>query len=160
MLIAAMNPCPCGWLGHPAGKCRCTPDQVARYRGRLSGPLLDRIDLQVEVPALPHEDLLNASAGEASTRVRDRVIAAHRRQLARQGMSNARLTAKEVERHCRTDGEGEALLKQAIARLNLSARAFHRILRVARTIADLEGRETIAAGQIAEAVQYRRFDRN
>ncbi len=158
-LVAAMNPCPCGWLGHPAGKCRCTPEQVARYRARLSGPLLDRIDLSVEVPALAQEDLLHAPAGEASARVRERVVAARERQLARQGTPNARLPAGEVDRHCRIDGEGEALLKQAIARLNLSARAFHRVLRVARSVADLDGRETLAAAHIAEAVQYRRFDR-
>ena len=155
-LVAAMNPCPCGWLGHPSGKCRCTPEQVARYRGRLSGPLLDRIDLYVEVPALPEADLLQAASGEASEPVRARVTAARERQLARQGKPNAALAGREIDRHCAPDAAGEALLKQAIARLNLSARAFHRVLRVARSIADLAGAAHITAAQVAEAIQYRR----
>ncbi len=155
-LVAAMNPCPCGWLGHPSGKCRCTPDQVARYRSRLSGPLLDRIDLHVEVPALPDSDLLHAEAGEASEAVRARVTKARERQLARQGKPNADLAGREIDRLCAPDPAGEALLKQAITRLNLSARAFHRVLKVARSIADLAGTETVAAPHVAEAVQYRR----
>ena len=155
-LVAAMNPCPCGWLGHPSGKCRCTPEQVARYRGRLSGPLLDRIDLHVEVPALSEADLLQAASGEASEHVRARVTAARERQLARQGKPNASLAGREIDRHCAPDAAGEALLKQAIARLNLSARAFHRVLRVARSIADLAGAAHITAAHVAEAIQYRR----
>jgi len=155
-LVAAMNPCPCGYLGHPAGKCRCTPEQVARYRGRLSGPLLDRIDLHVEVPALPESDLLAARPSEASASVRNRVTAARDRQLARQGKANAELSGQEIDRHCPADAAGEALLKQAIARLGLSARAYHRVLKVARTIADLEGVAGITAHHVAEAVQYRR----
>jgi len=155
-LVAAMNPCPCGWLGHPSGKCRCTPEQVARYRSRLSGPLLDRIDLHVEVPALPEADLLQAASGEASEPVRARVTAARERQLTRQGKPNAALAGREIDRHCAPDAAGEALLKQAIARLNLSARAFHRVLRVARSIADLAGAAHITAAQVAEAIQYRR----
>ena len=161
-LVAAMNPCPCGYFGSAtstARSCRCTPDQIARYRNKLSGPLLDRIDLQVEVPALPAEDLQGLPTGEASHVVRQRVAAAHARQLARQGKANAHLTTKEVDRHCQTDTAGSALLKQAVARLNLSARAYHRVLKVARTIADLAAAETILATHIAEAVQYRRFSR-
>ena len=155
-LVGAMNPCPCGYLGHYGGKCRCTPDQVARYRGKLSGPLLDRIDIHIEVPAVPQEELLAQGGGEPSGAVRQRVNAARERQLARQGKSNAELETKEVERHCRTDPAGETLLKQAISRLGLSARAYHRVLKLARTIADLARVEAIAATHVAEAVGYRR----
>ncbi len=155
-LVAAMNPCPCGWLGHPSGKCRCTPEQVARYRGRLSGPLMDRIDLHVEVPALPEADLLKAQEGEPSAAVRARVVAARERQLARQGKPNAALAGREIDCYCAPDAAGEALLKQAIAHLNLSARAFHRVLRVARSIADLADAQHVAAPHVAEAIQYRR----
>jgi magnesium chelatase family protein len=155
-LVAAMNPCPCGYLGHFNGKCRCTPDQVARYRGKLSGPLLDRIDIHIEVPAVPQEELLAQAPGEPSAAVRSRVSAARERQLARQGKANAELGTKEVERHCRTDRAGETLLKQAISRLGLSARAYHRVLKLARTIADLAGAETVAATHVAEAIGFRR----
>ena len=156
-LVAAMNPCPCGFHGAPSGKCRCTPDQVARYRSRISGPLLDRIDLQIEVPALPAADLQHPADGESSALVRARVSAARSRQLARQGRPNARLTTRETDQHCQPDAAGAALLKQALARLSLSARAYHRVLRVARSIADLAGSAAIAPPHIAEAVQYRRF---
>ncbi|HLA39133.1 MAG TPA: YifB family Mg chelatase-like AAA ATPase [Candidatus Glassbacteria bacterium] len=156
-LVAAMNPCPCGYLGHANGKCRCTPDQVARYRGKISGPLLDRIDLQIEVPALPVGDLTGHAAGESSAAIQARVEAAYGRQLARQGKANALLSTPEIDRFCRPDAEGEGLLKQAIARLNLSARAYHRVLKVARTIADLAGSAGVGSGHIAEAIQYRRF---
>ena len=159
-LVAAMNPCPCGYQGDASGKCRCTPDQVARYRSRLSGPLLDRIALQIEVPALPAEALQRAADGEASASIRSRVSLARERQQARQGKPNARLTTREIDRFCQPDASGAALLKQALARFNLSARAYHRVLRVARSIADLAACEAIAAQHIAEAVQYRRFARD
>jgi len=158
-LVAAMNPCPCGYLGHYSGKCRCTPDQVARYRSRISGPLLDRIDLQIEVPALAQEDLTRQAAGESSATVRARVTAARERALARQDKSNTLLATREIDRHCAPDAQGETLLKQAIARLGLSARGYHRILKVARTIADLAGAEKVAGDHVAEAIQYRRLDR-
>jgi magnesium chelatase family protein len=159
-LLAAMNPCPCGFLGHPNGKCRCTPDQVARYRAKISGPLLDRIDLQIEVPALPEADLTTQSGGEASHAIRTRVEAARELQLNRQGKANYLLTTLEIDDLCVADEKGLSLLKQAISRLDLSARAYHRILKVARTIADLADQAEIGAGHIAEAVQYRRFDKN
>ena len=156
-LIAAMNPCPCGYLGHFSGKCRCTPDQVVRYRGKISGPLLDRIDIQIEVPAVPEEELTRQASGEPSAAIRSRVESAYRQQLARQGKPNAQLTTQEIDRICIPDAQGMELLKQAINRLSLSARAYHRILKVARSIADLTHAPQIVAAHIAEAVQYRRF---
>jgi magnesium chelatase family protein len=158
-LIAAMNPCPCGYLGHFSGRCRCTPDQVARYRGRISGPLLDRIDIQIEVPTLREEELTSASRGENSPAVRARVEAAQALQVERQGKVNAQLAPREIEEVCPAGDDAVRLLKQAIARLNLSARAYHRVLKLARTIADLARAEAIGAGHMAEAIQYRRFDR-
>jgi magnesium chelatase family protein len=154
--LAAMNPCPCGYLGHHNGKCRCTPDQVARYRGKISGPLLDRIDIQIEVPALPENELMARASAEPSATVRERVTHARARQSERQGKPNAALTPKEIEQHCRLDSAGEALVRQAIARLNLSARAYHRILKLALTLADLSGADRIEALHLAEAIQYRR----
>ncbi|MDR3087661.1 MAG: YifB family Mg chelatase-like AAA ATPase [Azoarcus sp.] len=159
-LIAAMNPCPCGYYGDPRGKCRCTPDQVARYRGKLSGPLLDRIDLQIEVPALPPEALQSLPTGEPSAVVRARVTAAFKRQAERQGKPNARLETREIDLYCQPDEEGAALLRNATTRLNLSARAYHRVLRVARSIADLAGSRAILPTHIAEAIQYRRFTKD
>ncbi len=158
-LIAAMNPCPCGYLGHPSGKCHCTPDQVTRYRGRISGPLLDRIDIQIEVPSVPEAELTRQSAGESTEAIRRRVESAHGVQLERQGKSNGRLGVKDIDRICVPDAAGEALLRQAMGRLNLSARAYHRVLKVARTIADLASSDSIASAHVAEAVQYRRLDR-
>ena len=155
-LVAAMNPCPCGFHGDPSGRCKCTPDQVLRYRGKLSGPLLDRIDLGVDVPAVPAETLQQAPDGYSSATVRQRVAAALERQHRRQGKANARLSPPEIEQYCQPDEAGAALLKQAVQRLGLSARAFHRVQKVARTIADLAGATTIGAAHIGEAVQYRR----
>lgn len=155
-LIAAMNPCPCGYLGHPTQACRDTPDQVARYRARISGPLLDRIDIQISVPALTQDELMTASAGESSTAIRERVEAARARQMARQGKPNAALGTKEIEQQCLLDNAGEALLKQAITRLNLSARAYHRVLKLARSVADLAASDAITSMHLAEAIQYRR----
>ncbi len=155
-LVAAMNPCPCGWLGHPAGKCRCTPDQVARYRGKLSGPLLDRIDLMLDVPAVAEADLSARGDGESSATVRERVTVARAVQIERQGKPNARLSPDEVDRHARPDEAGAQLLKQAMVRLSLTARAYHRILKVARSIADLAGATQINSAHVAEAIHYRR----
>ncbi len=157
-LVTAMNPCPCGYLGHPSGKCRCTPDAVARYRGRLSGPLADRIDLKIEVPALALEEFKLSDAGESSACVRARVEAVRRVQRSRQGCANALLGVRETEQHCTPDAEGDALLRMAITRLSLSVRAYHRILRVARTIADLDFSESVSGTHVAEAIQYRRLD--
>ncbi|CAN0456225.1 unnamed protein product [Phaeothamnion confervicola] len=158
-LLAAMNPCPCGFLGHYSGKCHCTPDQVSRYRNRISGPLLDRIDLHIEVPAVPERDLNSRHAGESSAAIRDRVGAARARQLARQGKPNAHLSVKEIADHCTPDTNADQLARKAISALGLSARAYHRILKVARSIADLAGAAGISTAHVAEAVQYRRFER-
>ncbi|MFN7086644.1 MAG: YifB family Mg chelatase-like AAA ATPase [Burkholderiales bacterium] len=158
-LVAAMNPCPCGFLGHHSGRCHCTPDQVLRYRRKISGPLLDRIDIQIEVAALPQEDLVRGAPGESSAAIRERVVPAYARQLERQGKPNARLAPREIDKYCLPDDDGAMLLKQAIGRLGLSARGYHRVLKVARTIADLGGVDGVAATHVAEAIQYRRFDR-
>jgi magnesium chelatase family protein len=160
-LVAAMNPCPCGYLGDPAGRCRCTPEQVRRYRGRLSGPLLDRIDLHVELPPVAHELLLaNEHAGaEPSAAVRERVAAAQQRQLARAGCLNARLDAAGLRRHARLTEPQQQFLARAIGTLGLSARATHRVLRIARTCADLAGSDALDMPHLAEALQYRLLDR-
>ena len=162
-LVAAMNPCPCGWLGHASGRCRCAPEQVARYRGRVSGPLMDRLDLAIEVPSVPADVLAMSGAGspcgESSTAVRARVVAAEAVQRARQERPNARLTVAEILVHCRPEPHAEALLAKAMTRMSLSARAYHRIVKVARTIADLAGSATITPTHMAEAIQLRRFDR-
>ena len=177
-LIAAMNPCPCGWLGDSRGRCHCTPERISRYRGRISGPLLDRIDLALEVPSLLPEALafrvarfdsdVSAMAGDVSPAqseglqgdertavVRSRVISARARQHARQGKPNARLAPAEIETHCAPDAAGQAMLAQAMARLAFSARAYHRVLKVARTIADLASAATITPRHVAEAISYR-----
>ncbi len=154
-LVAAMNPCPCGYQGDPSGRCSCSPDQIRRYRDRISGPLLDRIDLQVEVP---RQRLNGQTPGEGSARVRERVLAARAVQAER-GTVNARLDVAGLREHC-TLGEREArLLDQAVERLNLSGRAHHRILRVARTVADLDGERAIGLAHLTEAIGYRQLDR-
>lgn len=160
-LVAAMNPCPCGYLGDPNGRCRCTSEQVQRYRARISGPLLDRIDLQIEVPPVPRDQLRARPKGEveASGHVRSRVEAARARQLARSRRPNSQLSSREVERLCRLSEPDGRLLDRALEQLGLSARAYHRILKVARTIADLEDSEAIGTSHLSEAIGYRRLER-
>ncbi len=155
-LIAAMNPCPCGYLGAPHAECHCTPAQIERYQGRLSGPLLDRIDLVQEVPAMPPESLRRAARGDSSAEVQQRVTAARERQLERQGKPNSLLSADEIEAFCKLAPDDQALLDQACRRLGLSARGYHRVLRVARTVADLDGHKQIPRAAVLEAVGYRR----
>jgi magnesium chelatase family protein len=165
MLAAAMNPCPCGFWNDPTRECRCTPLQIQRYVGRISGPLLDRIDIHVDVPAVRFKELSNegARAVESSGEIRTRVIAARERQLARlegQGIfANAQMTPRHLRRFCMLDAEGERLLESAMTRLGLSARAYDRILKVSRTIADLDASTEIRPAHVAEAVGYRSLDR-
>jgi magnesium chelatase family protein len=157
-LVAAMNPCPCGWRGDPNGRCRCTPEIATRYLRKLSGPLLDRIDIQIELPALSPAELSARSAtkGEASAAVARRVAIARERQIDRQGKTNRELDGREVDAVCRPDATGEALLREAGERFGWSARAYYRVLKVARTIADLAGAEAPSAAHLGEAIQYRR----
>jgi magnesium chelatase family protein len=158
-LVAAMNPCPCGWLGAPVAlgrACRCTADQVARYQGRLSGPLLDRIDLQVEVLAATPDELLAAPDGEPSARIAERVAAARERQRARQGRLNAELSATELDERAPLEAPARSLLEAAARRLAWSGRRLHRTLKVARTVADLAGRDALTAADVAEALQHQR----
>jgi magnesium chelatase family protein len=159
--IAAMNPCPCGYLGDASGRCRCSADQVQRYRARISGPLLDRIDMHIEVPRVAHQILRGGTPGgeEASATIRARVQAARQRALARESRPNAQLTPQQTKRHCRLEESGHRLLEQAINGFGLSHRAYHRILKVARTIADLDAAEYIRIGHLSEAISFRRLDR-
>lgn len=154
-LVCAMNPCKCGWYGHPSGRCTCSPQSIRQYLSRLSGPLLDRIDLQVEVPALNFEELRQAAPSESSVEIRRRVNAARAKQVARGVDCNAHLDAQGLRAHCALDAAGEALMKTAYDAMHLSARSYDRILRVARTIADLDGSSAIEAPHLAEAIQYR-----
>ena len=167
MLVAAMNPCPCGHYGDAKRQCRCTPIQMQRYRNKISGPLLDRIDIHVEVPAMEYQQLASLEKGEGSAAIRDRVVASRAAQRERfaKGKSahavhcNAGMRSKDVHKHCVLDDAAQGLLKAAMADLHLSARAYDRILKVARTIADLAGSDEISAPHVAEAIQYRRFAR-
>jgi magnesium chelatase family protein len=159
-LVSAMNPCPCGFLGDADSRCRCTPDQVARYRGRVSGPLLDRIDLQIFVPRIDRQALLQPSAvNESSATVRARVCAARELQIRRAGKPNLLLNATELERDCTMDTATRALIESAMQRLHLSARGYHRVLRVSRTIADLAQQPALTQSHVAEALRYREFER-
>jgi len=156
-LLAAMNPCPCGYLGHPTRACTCSPSQINRYRQRISGPLLDRFDLHVHVPPVDKSELARMQPGEASAAVAQRVLAARQRQYGRlgDGVVNARMSQQQIERFARPDAEGARLLDTAMQRFALSARSYHRILKVARTIADLAGNESLLTSYVAEALQYR-----
>lgn len=163
MLIAAMNPCLCGYFSDPQHECTCTPQQVQRYRGKISGPLLDRIDIQIEVPAVQYKELSDREAGEDSAAIRTRVNNAREGQLQRFAgrtlYCNAQMTSRDIRKFCQPDTAGEKLLEQAMTRLGLSARAYTRILKVARTIADLGSAEQIGSAHVAEAIQYRALDR-
>jgi magnesium chelatase family protein len=159
MLVAAMNPCPCGYYGDSARECRCTPPQIQRYLAKISGPLLDRIDIHLEVPAVKYKEMRSEEAGADSAEIRRRVEAAREVQKQR-GHCNARLPGRLLRKYCRLDEAGDRMLEMAVQRMALSARAHDRILRVARTIADLSGEETMGARHIAEAVQYRSLDRS
>ena len=155
-LIAAMNPCPCGYLGSSLRACRCSPDQVSRYQGKLSGPLLDRIDLHVEVGTLAAAELINTPPGEGTSAIRARVVQARERALARQGSSNQALEGQTIDEQCRLDDAAARFLNTAAARLGWSGRSIHRCLKVARTIADLAGGQNVQLTHVAESVQYRR----
>ena len=164
MLAAAMNPCPCGYFGDPTRECHCTPPLIQRYVSKISGPLLDRIDIHIEVPAVKYKELRAPSSSEESAAVRQRVLEARQRQLRRFAAekkiyANAQMMPKLIRKFCAISAEGEKLLENAITRLGLSARAHDRILKVARTIADLGGAEQIEPKHLSEAIQYRTLDR-
>ena len=166
MLVCAMNPCPCGNFGNPNSECTCTPMQIQKYMGKISGPLFDRIDIHIEVPAVKVAELSQKKPGELSSLVRERVTAAREIQLERFSQrhktifSNAGMTSKEIREYCRIDSAGEELLKIAMTKLGLSARAYDRILKVSRTIADLSRSNDICPEHLSEAIQYRTLDRN
>jgi magnesium chelatase family protein len=164
MLIAAMNPCPCGYFGDRVRNCRCSPQQIRQYQAKISGPLLDRIDLHVEVPSVQYRALADKEAGESSATIKERVKKARDRQIQRFSgngvFCNARMNDKQIKEYCSIDEESHRLLEMAIEKLGLSARAMNRILKVSRTIADMENKETVAAAHIAEAIQYRSLDRS
>lgn len=164
MLVAAMNPCPCGYHGDPCHSCSCSPRQIHLYRSRISGPLMDRIDLHIEVPAVPYKELLGNSAAEGSAQIRGRVVAARQIQAQRFGRAkiycNAQMGSRHIRRHCHLGAEAREMLELGIERLGLSARGLNRMLKLARTIADLAGAPDIAASHMAEAIQYRNLDRN
>ena len=162
-LVASMNPCPCGFYNHPTKECTCTPSAVRRYMGRISGPLLDRIDIQTEITPVPFKDISKTAQGEPSSAIRERVIAARRIQEERfrpyKGVHcNAQMSERMIHSFAEPDTEGVALLRTAMERLSLSARAYNRILKVARTIADLDGAAEIGVAHLAEAIQYRNTD--
>ena len=161
-LIAAMNPCPCGYLGDASGRCHCTSEQIARYRAKISGPLLDRIDMHLEVPRIAHEVLRKGAMGgeESSATIRVRVIDARNIALARSGKANSALTAKEVKQYCVLSEAGHQLLEKAMTKFGLSHRAYHRILKLALTIADLDHADHIAIKHLSEAISYRKLDRS
>jgi magnesium chelatase family protein len=163
MLISAMNPCPCGYFTDRTRQCVCTPTQIQRYRSRVSGPLLDRIDIHLEVPAVPFQDLAQERAREDSTAVRERVATARARQHDRyktEGLfCNAQLRPRQLKRHCEIGDDSRRLIELAMTRLGLSARAYHRILKVARTIADLDAQDRLSPAHVSEAIQYRSLDR-
>ena len=165
MLAAAMNPCPCGYFGDPTRECHCTPPMIQRYVSKISGPLLDRIDIHIEVPAVKYKELRAPSAAEESIAVRRRVLEARQRQLERfkgdkKIYANAQMMPKLIRKYCAIAADGEKLLENAITRLGLSARAHDRILKVARTIADLDGAASIESKHLSEAIQYRTLDRS
>ncbi len=164
MLIAAMNPCPCGYYSDPRHQCRCSAHQIRRYRSKISGPLLDRIDIHVEVPAVAYKDLMGKTATESSESIRNRVVAARQIQLKRLKRTkifcNAQMASRHIRTHCRIEADAEQVLESAIDRLGLSARAYNRVLKISRTIADLEGATDIMVHHVTEAVQYRSLDRS
>jgi magnesium chelatase family protein len=159
MLVAAMNPCPCGFYGDPKRECRCSPNMITKYRNKISGPLLDRIDIHVEVPAVKYKEMAGEGTGETSAKIRPRVEAARFIQRERLKRTNSRMSPKEIKEFCKLDEESQQLLKMAMTELNLSARAYDRILKVSRTIADLDLSENIQSQHISEAIQYRTLDR-
>lgn len=164
MLVAAMNPCPCGYFTDPKHACRCSYQQIHRYKSKISGPLFDRIDIHVEVPAVPYKDLMEETGAETSAKIRERVVNSRDIQTLRLKRSkiycNAQMSTRHVKKYCQIDNQSTGLLEAAIDKLGLSARAFNRILKIARTIADLEGSAPILSGHIAEAIQYRHLDRS